>query len=61
MNEVFPWSPAMKQYHRANMHLFRLTGYELRNILTIIIMPCFFNLHHFQQMFACVQQHCLSV
>ncbi|KAL6439873.1 hypothetical protein ACFW04_004118 [Cataglyphis niger] len=29
MNEVFPWSPAMKQYHRANMHLFRLTGTKL--------------------------------
>lgn len=29
MNEVYPWSPAMKQYHRANMHLFRLTGYEI--------------------------------
>lgn len=28
MNEVYPWSPAMKQYHRANIHLFRLTGYE---------------------------------
>ncbi|XP_011869415.1 PREDICTED: uncharacterized protein LOC105562881 [Vollenhovia emeryi] len=29
MNEVYPWSPAMKQYHRANMHLFRLTGTKL--------------------------------
>ncbi|KYN42596.1 WD repeat-containing protein C2orf86 like protein [Trachymyrmex septentrionalis] len=29
MNEVYPWSPAMKQYHRANMHLFQLTGTKL--------------------------------
>ncbi|XP_012232950.2 WD repeat-containing and planar cell polarity effector protein fritz homolog isoform X1 [Linepithema humile] len=29
MNEVYPWSPAVKQYHRANMHLFRLTGTKL--------------------------------
>lgn len=29
MNEVYPWSPAMKQYHRANMHLFQLTGEKL--------------------------------
>jgi len=29
MNEVYPWSPAMKQYHRANMHLFQLIGYEI--------------------------------
>lgn len=29
MNEVYPWSPTMKQYHRANMHLFRLTGYVI--------------------------------
>ncbi|KAL6258893.1 hypothetical protein P5V15_010839 [Pogonomyrmex californicus] len=29
MNEVYPWSPAVKQYNRANMHLFRLTGTKL--------------------------------
>lgn len=38
MNEVYPWSPAMREYHRANMHLFRLTGYKLRNL------TCSFNL-----------------
>lgn len=32
MNEVYPWSPAVKDHDRANVHLYRLTGY-VRKIL----------------------------
>ncbi|EFN89810.1 WD repeat-containing protein LOC51057-like protein [Harpegnathos saltator] len=35
MNEVYPWSPAMREYHRANMHLFRLTGTKLESLCYI--------------------------
>jgi hypothetical protein len=27
MNEVYPWSPTVKEHDRANVHLYRLTGY----------------------------------
>lgn len=30
MNEVYPWSPAVKDHDRANVHLYRLTGYVIR-------------------------------
>ncbi|KAI4494006.1 hypothetical protein M0802_009382 [Mischocyttarus mexicanus] len=26
MNEVYPWSPVVKEHDRANIHLYRLTG-----------------------------------
>ncbi|XP_015586643.1 WD repeat-containing and planar cell polarity effector protein fritz isoform X2 [Cephus cinctus] len=29
MNEVYPWSPAIKEHDRANVHLYRLTGTKL--------------------------------
>jgi len=50
MNEVYPWSPAMKQYHRANMHLFQLTGYEIN-----IARDFFYRSHCFiWHFFACI-------
>ncbi|KAK2580498.1 hypothetical protein KPH14_006235 [Odynerus spinipes] len=29
MNEVYPWSPVVKEHDRANIHLYRLTGTKL--------------------------------
>lgn len=29
MNEVYPWSPAVKEHDRANIHLYRLIGYKI--------------------------------
>ncbi|XP_008214857.1 WD repeat-containing and planar cell polarity effector protein fritz isoform X1 [Nasonia vitripennis] len=29
MNEVYPWSPTVKEHDRANVHLYRLTGAKL--------------------------------
>lgn len=28
MNEVYPWSPTVKEHDRANIHLYRLIGYK---------------------------------
>lgn len=28
MNEVYPWSPSVKEHDRANIHLYRLIGYN---------------------------------
>ncbi|CAK9801233.1 WD repeat-containing and planar cell polarity effector protein fritz [Anthophora quadrimaculata] len=35
MNEVYPWSPAVKEHDRANIHLYRLLGVKLELICYI--------------------------
>ncbi|KAG7204560.1 hypothetical protein KM043_004984 [Ampulex compressa] len=35
MNEVYPWSPNVKEYDRANIHLYRLSGIKLELICYI--------------------------
>lgn len=35
MNEVYPWSPAVKEHDRANIHLYRLIGVKLELICYI--------------------------
>ncbi|OAD59680.1 WD repeat-containing and planar cell polarity effector protein fritz [Eufriesea mexicana] len=55
MNEVYPWSPAVKEHDRANIHLYRLLGVKLELIcyirsefdpLCIIFDPCSDNIIH---------------
>ncbi|KZC05895.1 WD repeat-containing and planar cell polarity effector protein fritz [Dufourea novaeangliae] len=55
MNEVYPWSPAVKEHDRANIHLYRLIGVKLELIcyirsefdpLCIIFDACHDNIIH---------------
>ncbi|XP_078037187.1 WD repeat-containing and planar cell polarity effector protein fritz [Augochlora pura] len=55
MNEVYPWSPAVKEHDRANIHLYRLVGLKLELIcyirsefdpLCIIFDACHDNIIH---------------
>lgn len=52
INEVYPWSPAVKEHDRANIHLYRLIGYIKflfkfftlipMILLILILMYCYF-------------------
>ncbi|XP_031834226.1 WD repeat-containing and planar cell polarity effector protein fritz [Nomia melanderi] len=55
MNEVYPWSPAVKEHDRANIHLYRIIGLKLELIcyirsefdpLCIIFDACHDNVIH---------------